>query len=651
MGNWLDSLKNGIKTLGSWVVEGATYDPEGTIGRYISGQEPISGESPTTVTIDDLNSKHEFANNNWALGYLPLVSTVGLSITPYLAPGTVGGNFLGNVAGGMAVGEGTNVASKALTGRTYGENIQDLLGYYGGEGLLGDLYRTGTEMANPFFYVSPQTFMQHSKAAIEALPQLFRYVPSNRLNAFWGPSIENFQRFDKAFLDGVVKNASAYDNAGKAGRKFLSAGDNETLMSAIRNNDYSNVTQLNQIQRKLAEEFYKMRRALITQGHRGKPTPEMRQKLMELDATASKDLARFNDPNFIVRPKRPRINEHNQQEPFYEPPEIQEKPKVVEQTQTLPTEVQNISPNPNLSIDDLIVKLEEQANPSELINKSIERSMVPEEGYNGVIDFANDFAQGKYYYGKFIPRNATDVVGKSSWKYADEFRAFKDQLAQSLGIDLSKLPESFSNYKDRYFFNNIRSKYYDTSTAGYRGSSKDARILVQNPTMDPIKMFNAGNSRAAHFRFKDLYSKEGTYLRKLFNDSKMHSTHLNRDGSISGKQRQFSDDNSTYSLGQEVQMQLYNYLRDQLGRPVTVDEYKTFIHGLSEDFYEKYFSKIHNNRYLIQGELGELPSKSLIEKWLKLYGTAGAVGAAASFKNNQRSDYKLGGTIKKRCKR
>lgn len=119
LGSYWNTALNGIKDFGSWIVEGASYDPEGSLVRSMAGQKPIAGESPVTITNKDLKKKQQFAKNNWLLGYTPFAATA----LPYLAPGTAGGNLIGTLAGATAGGELVNEASKAITGNTWGQNV------------------------------------------------------------------------------------------------------------------------------------------------------------------------------------------------------------------------------------------------------------------------------------------------------------------------------------------------------------------------------------------------------------------------------------------------------------------------------------------------------------------------------------------------
>lgn len=99
-----------------------------------------------------------------ALGASMLAGTIGARL-PSFAPGTAGGNLIGETAGSMAMGELLNEGSRALTGRDWGENLRyglegtaDMLGLgYNPESwspFAQGAYSFLTDMTNPGYYKS-----------------------------------------------------------------------------------------------------------------------------------------------------------------------------------------------------------------------------------------------------------------------------------------------------------------------------------------------------------------------------------------------------------------------------------------------------------------------------------------------------------------
>lgn len=102
-----------------------------------------------SISLTDPTSANQMKNLAGTIGTVAALGAAaagGAYAIPFLAPGTVGGSLIGETEGGMALGELMNEGSKALTGRTWGENLR-----YGLEGtadMLGLGYNP--ESWNPY---------------------------------------------------------------------------------------------------------------------------------------------------------------------------------------------------------------------------------------------------------------------------------------------------------------------------------------------------------------------------------------------------------------------------------------------------------------------------------------------------------------------
>lgn len=135
---------------------------------YLTTQAQPDIATVREVKLAQQRRANERFNNSVDAAAIGLMSIPGLvpvagTVLPLLAPGTVGGTLIGEAAGGMAMGEGLNYTSKALTGRDWGENVR-----YGLEGtadILGlgynpnewssfgrGVYNFLTDLTNPGYY-------------------------------------------------------------------------------------------------------------------------------------------------------------------------------------------------------------------------------------------------------------------------------------------------------------------------------------------------------------------------------------------------------------------------------------------------------------------------------------------------------------------
>lgn len=143
-------VKQGIKDFGAGIVEGASYDPEGSLARAMAGQEPVAGESPVTITSEDLKKKQQVAHDNWLLGYAPFAAAAA----PIFAPGTAGGYLVGNLAGAALGGTLVDEASRATTGNTWGQNVYNIAASltpkdWHAPQILQQMGHTATDFTNP----------------------------------------------------------------------------------------------------------------------------------------------------------------------------------------------------------------------------------------------------------------------------------------------------------------------------------------------------------------------------------------------------------------------------------------------------------------------------------------------------------------------
>lgn len=107
-------------------------------------------------------------------------------ITTTFAPGTVGGNILGDTAGMIAIDE----TSKALTGRTTGQHIGDALG------LAEDSnWRYATDFANPINIMGPGLLRKGISSGINYAENLSRNLVENLILQLTSTHLEGLKDY------------------------------------------------------------------------------------------------------------------------------------------------------------------------------------------------------------------------------------------------------------------------------------------------------------------------------------------------------------------------------------------------------------------------------------------------------------------------
>ena len=102
----------------TWTSEWSYNDPD---FRLRQEHINIGANNVAKATRDKMNQVAPYA------ALIPItgaVAPLAASLGPYLAPGTAGGNFIGNLAKDMLIYEGFNRGTKAVTGTTIGEQVR-----------------------------------------------------------------------------------------------------------------------------------------------------------------------------------------------------------------------------------------------------------------------------------------------------------------------------------------------------------------------------------------------------------------------------------------------------------------------------------------------------------------------------------------------
>ena len=206
---YLSSLQN-QETFNGGSLDGITVTPQGTtrtttpqFNSNIEKTDPDVYHGPTEeekAQTNELIRDIHSATDKWGKGLgLTMTAGAGLGVAAgampylsYLAPGTAGGNFIGNAAKDMLLYEGFNHGTKALTGTT-----------------LGDQIRLGLDKASNGKI--PQYF--HNQVGGDVVYDMLTETPTFALSAKAAPLLEKG-------VEAVGKVAAPVYNYGKANAKY-----------------------------------------------------------------------------------------------------------------------------------------------------------------------------------------------------------------------------------------------------------------------------------------------------------------------------------------------------------------------------------------------------------------------------------------------
>lgn len=135
---------------------------------------------PETVSVKDLNQLYR---NMGGLAMGAGLGAAGAVYAPVAIPAV--GNFVGELAGSMALGKTVDWASQQLTGYTPGENLRNFVSYYTGFNPDNPWWTAGTDIvSNPFYFTNPTSLGNGvnyylSQFQNNWIPNLYSYAVQN----------------------------------------------------------------------------------------------------------------------------------------------------------------------------------------------------------------------------------------------------------------------------------------------------------------------------------------------------------------------------------------------------------------------------------------------------------------------------------------